>query len=102
MEYNRAMNSLSDLTKKVGETAKKLGHNEDPKIIFLFMLEELGETARAFLKEEGYKENNNRIAESSEQELGDVFFLLLRLAYLKNIDLEAVLERTLKKLSASE
>lgn len=92
------MTSIHDLTEHVGKAAERLGHTDDPKITLLFLLEELGETTRAFLKEEGYKDNNNRVAETSEQELGDVFFLLLRLAYLKNIDLESVLERTLAKL----
>jgi|WetSurMetagenome_2_1015567.scaffolds.fasta_scaffold1194103_1 NTP pyrophosphatase (non-canonical NTP hydrolase) len=95
------MATISDLTQHIGLISKKLDHSMDPKITLLFLLEELGETARAFLKEEGYKADNNRIAETSAEELGDVLFLLLKLAYIKNIDLEDVLNHTISKLENS-
>lgn len=94
------MTSLHDLQAQVGQVARDLEHNTDPKITFLFLLEELGEAARAFLKEDGYKQSNDRVVETTEQELGDVLYLLLYLAYLKNIDLEAVLTQTITKLSS--
>lgn len=92
------MSDIKDLQEKVGKTTVRLGHSDDPKITLLFLLEELGEVARAFLKEEGHKETNNRIQETFKQELGDVFYLVLRLAWSKNIDLEKSLDYTLKKL----
>lgn len=92
------MTDLRELQEKVGKASQELSHSDDPKIILLFLLEELGEVARAFLKEEGHKEDNKRIIETYRQEMGDVFFLLLRLAHVKDIDLEKQLDHTLQKL----
>jgi len=92
------MSDLKELQEKVGKVSRELGHSDDPKIILLFFLEELGEVARAFLKEEGHKEDNKRIIETYKQEMGDVFFLLLRLAHVKDINLEEELDHTLQKL----
>lgn len=92
------MATLPDLTDRIGKLSEELKHSMDPKITMLFLLEELGEASRALLKEEGFKEDNDRVVETSEQELGDVLFLLLKLAYIKKIDLEGVLERTIGKL----
>jgi NTP pyrophosphatase (non-canonical NTP hydrolase) len=92
------MSDIAILQKLVDAEAASMGHNRDPKVILLFLLEELGETARAFLKEIGHKESNDRVVESYKQELGDVFFLLLSLAASRGIDLEEQLHYTIKKL----
>lgn len=92
------MSDVKAIQKRIGEIAKSLDHSADPKIILLFLLEELGEVTRAYLKEEGHKESNDRIKETFRQEMGDVFFLLLRLAYITDTDLEEELEKTIKKL----
>jgi len=92
------MSDFKNLQKNVADQMEVLGHSKDPKIIMLFLLEELGEATRAFLKENGYKENNNRIAESFRQELGDVFLLLLRLAAVTGTDLEQELSCTMEKI----
>ena len=73
-----------------------MGHNRDQNHL-LFLLESLG-NCRAFLKESGHKESNDRIVETYKQELGDVFFLLLSLAASRGIDLEEQLHYTIKKL----
>ncbi len=93
------MSDIHDLTKHVGHMTKTLGHSEDPTIILLYLLEELGETARAYLKEQGHKQGNDRVTETFRQELGDVFYLLLRLAAVTDTDLEKELENTKKKLA---
>jgi NTP pyrophosphatase (non-canonical NTP hydrolase) len=92
------MSDIATLQKLVDKEASDMGHNRDPKIILLFLLEELGETARAFLKESGHKETNDRVVETYKQELGDVFFLLLSLAASRGIDLEEQLQYTIQKL----
>ena len=92
------MNTLRDLQEQVGTQMKSLGNSEDPHIILLYLLEELGEAARAYLKENGYKAQNNRVTESFKQELGDVFLLLLRLSYVTDTDLEKQLQYTQEKL----
>lgn len=96
------MNTVHALQEHVGAQMKTLGHSEDPHIILLFLLEELGEAARAYLKENGYKEGNNRVTESFKQELGDVFLLLLRLSYVTDTDLEKQLRHTEEKLLKSK
>jgi NTP pyrophosphatase (non-canonical NTP hydrolase) len=92
------MTAVSTLVGKIGEITNKYGHSRDPKIILLFLMEELGEVARAYLKEAGHKEGNDRVTETFREELGDVFYLLLRLAWATDTDLEAELAKTEKKL----
>ena len=92
------MSDIQTHTKEVGSMTRDLGHSEDPTIILLFLMEELGEVARAYLKEEGHKAENNRVTETFRQEMGDVFYLLLRLAAVTGTDLEEELEKTEKKL----
>ena len=74
------MSDVYDLTVRVGRETRELAHSEDPTIILLFLMEELGEVARAYLKEGGHKAGNDRVTETFRQEMGDVFLLLLRLA----------------------
>lgn len=95
------MNDIKSYTEQVGQMTRKLGHSEDPTIILLFLMEELGEVARAYLKEEGHKAGNNRVTETFRQEMGDVFYLLLRLAAVTGTDLEEELVKTEKKLTST-
>lgn len=92
------MSDTKAIQKRIGELAKSGNHTSDPKIILLFLMEELGEVVRAYMKEEGHKESNDRIVETFRQEMGDVFFLFLHLAHVTDTDLEAELEKTIKKL----
>jgi len=95
------MSDLHDLTVRIGQMTKSLDHTEDPKIILLFLMEELGEVARAYLKEQGHKKSNDRVTETFREELGDVLYLILRLAAVTNTDLEKELTKTEKKLLKS-
>ncbi len=95
------MSDTKTLVDRIGAMTEENGHSKDPKIILLFLMEELGEVARAYLKEEGHKEGNDRVRETFRQEMGDVFYLLLRLAWATNTDLEAELVKTEKKLQKS-
>lgn len=92
------MSDIQNLQKLVDATANKLKHNRDPKLILLYLHEELGEVTRALLKEYGHKGDNNRVTETYAQELGDVFFLLLSLASAGGIDMEEQLNYTIDKL----
>lgn len=95
------MSHVQALVTRIGAVTQKLGHSKDPHIILLFLMEELGEVARAYLKEKGHKEGNDRVTETFRQELGDVFYLILRLAWATDTDLEAELEKTEQKLQKS-
>ena len=55
------MSDVYDLTVRVGRETRELAHSEDPTIILLFLMEELGEVARAYLKEGGHKAGNDRV-----------------------------------------
>lgn len=92
------MKSVTALQEEISSLADSFEHTKDPKIILLFLHEELGEVTRAFLKAEGHKEDNTRVTESYKQELGDVFFLLLRFAAITNTDLQKQLLYTVEKL----
>jgi NTP pyrophosphatase (non-canonical NTP hydrolase) len=92
------MSDVKTLVSRIGTMTKKYGHSQDPNIILLFLMEELGEVARAYLKEIGHKKGNDRVTETFKQELGDVFYLILRLAWATDTDLEAELTKTEKKL----
>lgn len=92
------MHDVNTLTADVGRLTDSLSHSRDAHIILLFLLEEMGEMTRAYLKENGYKEGNDRVAESFRQEMGDVFMLLLRLAHVTGTDLEHSLAYTMDKL----
>lgn len=92
------MSDTKILVDRIGKITKDLGHSKDPKIILLFLMEELGEVARAYLKEEGHKEGNERVTETFRQELGDVFYLILRLAWATDTNLEEELAKTERKL----
>lgn len=95
------MSDVKVLTERVGKLTKNLAHTEDPTIILLFLMEELGEVARAYLKEGGHKRENDRVTETFRQEMGDVFYLLLRLASVTKTNLEDELEKTEKKLETA-
>lgn len=92
------MSDVKNLTSDVGKMTTTLGHSTDPTIILLFLMEELGEVARAYLKEGGHKAGNDRVTETFRQEMGDVFYLLLRLAAVTGTDLEEELGKTVGKL----
>lgn len=92
------MSDVSHLTARIGRLTRDLRHSDDPTIILLFLMEELGEVARAYLKEGGHKAENDRVTETFRQEMGDVFYLLLRLAAVTYTDLEEELGKTEKKL----
>lgn len=92
------MSDIQTLVNRIGTITKEHRHSKDPNIILLFLMEELGEVARAYLKEEGHKAGNDRVTETFRQELGDVFYLILRLAWATDTDLEAELTKTEKKL----
>ena len=69
-------------------------------ILILAVMEEVGEIARAYLAEHGRKPTNIRAQqdETYKQELGDLLASILKLAIIKNIDLDERLMYTLKKI----
>ena len=73
---------------------------EYTSILILGILEELGEMSRAYLAEQGRKPLNKRAQEDEtyKQELGDIIVTIIRLASIKNIDLDERIEYTIRKI----
>jgi NTP pyrophosphatase (non-canonical NTP hydrolase) len=69
-------------------------------ILILSLVEEVGEIARAYLAEHGRKPLNLAAQrdETYQQELGDLIVTILRIARIKDINLDAYVMRSLKKI----
>ena len=69
-------------------------------ILFIAIVEEVGEMARAYLAEHGRKKTNLAAQhdEKYEQELGDILVAILRLARVKKINLHERIMYSLKKI----
>lgn len=69
-------------------------------MLILSIVEELGEMSRAYLAKHGRKSSNLAAQndEAYERELGDILVSILRLARIKNIDLNDALMYSLKKI----
>lgn len=69
-------------------------------MLILSLLEELGEMARAYLAQHGRKATNLAAQEdeSYTQELGDLLVTILRLARIKNINLDETMMYSLEKI----
>ncbi|KKP70355.1 hypothetical protein A2X44_01425 [candidate division CPR3 bacterium GWF2_35_18] len=73
---------------------------EYTSILILGILEELGEMSRAYLAEQGRKPHNIRAQqdETYKEELGDIIITIMRLAHIKNIDLDERIHYTITKI----
>ena len=69
-------------------------------MLILGMVEELGEMSRAYLAKHGRKPGNLAAQndEAYERELGDILVSILRLARIKNINLDEALMYSLRKI----
>jgi len=69
-------------------------------MLILGMVEELGEMSRAYLAKHGRKPRNIAAQEDEtyERELGDLLVSVLRLARIKDIDLDDALMYSLRKI----
>ncbi|MEK7551417.1 MAG: MazG nucleotide pyrophosphohydrolase domain-containing protein [Patescibacteria group bacterium] len=87
-------NYLDKVDKDVKDT-KEFG-----SMLILGMVEELGEMSRAYLAKHGRKPRNIAAQqdEAYERELGDLLVSVLRLARIKDIDLDDALMYSLRKI----
>ena len=69
-------------------------------MLLLAIVEEVGEMARAYLAMKGRKPKNKRAQEdeSYKQEMGDVVVAIMKLANLRNINLDDRIAYTLRKI----
>lgn len=83
------------------EIDKGIRYSEEyGSILFIGIVEEVGEMARAYLAEHGRKKTNLAAQrdEQYEQELGDLLVAVLRLARIKKINLHDRIMYSLKKI----
>src|SRR3989338_2957732 len=73
-------------------------------VLILFLIEELGEMARAYLAEHGRKKTNIAAQEDEkyQQELGDILVAILRFARVKNINLHDRIMYSLTKIKGRQ
>lgn len=83
------------------EIDKGIRYSEEyGSILFIAIVEEVGEMARAYLAEHGRKKTNLAAQrdEQFEQELGDLLVAVLRLARIKKINLHERVMYSLQKI----
>ncbi|PWU23493.1 hypothetical protein C5B42_02995 [Candidatus Cerribacteria bacterium 'Amazon FNV 2010 28 9'] len=92
--FRQYFNLLSDIDK-----GQRYSH-EYGSVLILSLVEEVGEMARAYLAEHGRKKLNLAAQhdETYEQELGDLLLTILRIARIKNINLDERLMYSLEKV----
>ena len=69
-------------------------------VLVLAIVEEVWEMARAYLSRIGKKPHNLKAQkdESYRQELGDIIVAIIKLAYIKKIDLDKQIQYTISKI----
>jgi NTP pyrophosphatase (non-canonical NTP hydrolase) len=87
--------------RELDEFDKDLRYSEEyGSILILSLVEEIGEMARAYLAEHGRKPTNlaAQADETYEEELGDILVAILRFARIKDLNLDTLIRRSLKKV----
>jgi NTP pyrophosphatase (non-canonical NTP hydrolase) len=93
--YMHTDNNLSNLTlNQYQELIERLAHergfeNETVPEVFTLLVEEVGELAKAIRKQNGQKVDRKKKQHDVEEELADVFWLILDLSNRLNVDLGA-------------
>jgi NTP pyrophosphatase (non-canonical NTP hydrolase) len=96
-----AKKTISDYVNELAEVDKDEGKKDDyASVLILAIVEEVGEMARAYLARWGRKPHNIRAQkdESYKEELGDIILAIMKLAVIKNIDLDKQIEYSLNKI----
>jgi NTP pyrophosphatase (non-canonical NTP hydrolase) len=88
---------VHEAQEKVKRFVSDFGLETAPHIRLLDLLSELGEVSKAYLTFTKYGQLEIRKNMDWELELGDVYFSLLCLANVTNVDLEHALEKSLEK-----
>lgn len=92
--------TLADLQTYVVSKVHERGFQDETiPAIFMLLLEELGELARAVRKTQAIKTDPNSQSNSIENEFADILFLTLELSSRLGVDLETVF-RQKEKLNA--
>jgi len=95
--------SISDYQKelaKIDKGRKGARLQDYTSMLILAIVEEVGEMARAYLTKKGRKPRDKRAQtdETYKQELGDIILAIMKLANLRDIDLDKQIKYSLKKI----
>ncbi len=88
---------MKKLQEKVKEFCRLHRLESPPEHRVLDTMSELGEVAKEILKMSDYGRKPTKYRPEVESELGDLFFSLITLANIFNIDMEEALNMVLKK-----
>ena len=93
--------SLADYQNLIKQLVKERGFEQETvSEVFTLLVEEVGELAKAIRKSNGQKIDVNRQQHEIEEELADVFWLLIDLSNRLNIDLAEAFAAKEKKNQA--
>jgi len=91
---------MNKLQKKVDAFSKKNNLSKNPDILIIDLTSEIGELAKEIIKSTDYGTNKIRkITSETKSEIGDVLFVLIRLANELNVDLDSSILETIEKYS---
>ena len=92
--------TVADYQNQLKQIDKGKRTKDYTSMLILAIVEEVGEMARAYLSSAGRKPQNIRAKkdESYKQELGDIIVAIMKLANIKNIDLDNQIEYSLRKI----
>jgi len=94
------MFTISDYQNQLAQIDKGKKPKDYTSMLFLAIVEEVGEMARAYLAKKGRKGKSHRARqdETYKQELGDIMVAIMKLANIKNIDLDKQIQYSLRKI----
>ena len=92
--------TISDYQKELSQFDKAKKPRDYTSMLILAIVEEVGEVSRAYLAKKGRKGKHHRAIydETYKQELGDIILAIMKLANIKNIDLDKQIQYSLKKI----
>ncbi len=89
--------TVSECQQKVKEIVEKRDWQSNERDIFIHLVEELGEVARNVLRNNNYGTKKHQQS-NMEEEIGDLFYMVLKLANHHNIRLDESLLKTIQKI----
>ena len=94
------MPTISDYQNQLAEIDKGKKPKDYTSMLILGVVEEVGEVSRAYLAKKGRKGKHHRARqdETYKQELGDIILAIMKLANIKDIDLDKQIQHSLKKI----
>ena len=95
-----ANKTISDYQKELAQIDKGIKPKDYTSMLILGIVEEVGEVSRAYLAKKGRKGKHHRAMkdETYKQELGDIILAIMKLANIKDVNLDKRIQYSLKKI----